>query len=111
MTQHLWLGEWETVLSVKTTYFWPIQLELWLKKYIFLQSAQVLLQVLKKRDENEDKSLSSKAVYVFSPYSDIFIDFAKILALIGTKQKWSMSLSVYVCTRSGSTMKISLHVK
>lgn len=67
--------------------------------------------MLKERDKNEDKSWSCKAVYVFSPYSDIFINFGKILALIGTKQKWRMSLLVFVCTWSGSTMKISPHVK
>lgn len=51
--------------------------------------------------------MSAKAVYVASPYSDTFIDFAKILATVGNKQNWKVTLSVYVCTQSGPTMKIS----
>lgn len=42
--------------------------------------------------------MSAEAVYVASPYSDIFIGFAKILAMVGNKQNWRMSLSVYVHT-------------
>lgn len=42
--------------------------------------------------------MSAEAVYAASPYSDIFTDFAKILAMVGNKQNWRMSLSVYVHT-------------
>lgn len=55
--------------------------------------------------------MSAEAVYVTSPYSDTFIDFAKILAMVGNKQNWRVSLLVYVCTQSGPTMKISPHAK
>lgn len=50
--------------------------------------------------------MSAKAVYVASPYSDTFIDFAKILGH-GGEQNWRVSLSVYVCTQSGAIMTIS----
>lgn len=51
--------------------------------------------------------MSAKAVYVASPYSDTFIDLAKILAMVVNKQTWRESLSVNVCTQSGPIMKIS----
>lgn len=79
--------------------------------FIFLQSAQILLHLLKEREKNEDKPWSCKAVYIFSPYSDILINFAKMFFLVDTKPNWRMSSSAYVCTRSGPNMKFSHHVK
>lgn len=83
--------------------------EMFLFLFFFTVCSDIVTSV--KREKNEDKPWSCKAVYIFSPYSDILINFAKMLFLVDTKPNWRMSSSAYVCTRSGPNMKFSHHVK